>query len=107
MGAIVLTTGGVVAAFGLASCCALPVLLGTAGLSTAWLGTFAVLSAPHRLLLIVTASVCLLAASLLLVRQHTRRCSPDAFCSRPLVRNLNIAALLVGLGLLCLGYIYV
>jgi mercuric ion transport protein len=47
-GAALLTLGGLAAAFGLASCCALPLLLTTLGLGTAWLSVVAVMAAPHR-----------------------------------------------------------
>ena len=42
-GATLLVAGGVVSAFGAASCCALPLLLGSLGLASAWLGSFALI----------------------------------------------------------------
>lgn len=36
-GAMGLTVGGVAAAFSVAACCALPILLGSIGVGTAWL----------------------------------------------------------------------
>ena len=47
-GAAALTLGGLRAAFGAASCCALPILLSGAGLGTAWLGGVAELATPYR-----------------------------------------------------------
>ena len=48
-GALLLAAGGLTAAFGAASCCALPLLLGSLGLGSAWLVTVAWFAAPHRL----------------------------------------------------------
>ena len=49
--ALLLAAGGVTAAFGAASCCALPLLLGSLGLGSAWLVTVAWIAAPHRVAL--------------------------------------------------------
>lgn len=106
-GVVLLTTGGLIAAFGLASCCALPIFLGTAGISTAWLVGFAELSAPHRSALLLTASLCFAAAGVLLFRQRRTACPAGSICSRPAVRGLTVAGLLAGLVLLYLGYMYV
>jgi mercuric ion transport protein len=65
-----LTLGGLVAAFGVASCCGLPFMLATVGLGTAWLGGFALLAALHPLFLLATATVCLASAAVLLWRQR-------------------------------------
>ena len=51
-GATLLAAGGIAAAFGAASCCALPMLLGSFGLGSAWLIAVAWLAAPHRLALL-------------------------------------------------------
>ncbi len=44
--AMVLAAGGIAAAFGAASCCALPMLLGSVGLGSAWLIAVAWLAVP-------------------------------------------------------------
>jgi mercuric ion transport protein len=49
-GAALLTFGGLAAAFGLASCCALPLLLTTLGLGTAWLSGIALIASYRRFL---------------------------------------------------------
>lgn len=106
-GAVVLTAAGVVAAFGVASCCGLPFLLTAAGLGTAWLGDFALLAGPHRAFLLATATICLVGAAVLLRRQRSIAvCAPRTICSRPAVRGVTLACLLVGLALLYLGYAY-
>lgn len=66
LGAVALTLGGLVAAFGVASCCGLPLMLATLGLGTAWLGGFAWLAAPHRPLLLAASALYLAGAAVLL-----------------------------------------
>jgi mercuric ion transport protein len=105
-GAVVLTLGGLVAAFGIASCCGLPFVLVTLGLGTAWLGGSALLAAPHRLFLLAAATVCLTCATVLLWRQRTAVCVPGAVCTRPAIRGATMIGLLAGLALLYLGYTY-
>ena len=104
--AVLLTLGGVVAAFGVASCCGLPLMLATVGLGTAWLGGLALLAAPHRLFLLATATVCLTSAAILLWQQRAAVCAPGAVCMRPAIRGATMIGLLVGLALLYLGYTY-
>lgn len=106
-GAVVLTAAGLAAAFGVASCCGLPFLLATAGLSTAWLGSFALMAAPHRMFLLAAATACLVGAAILLWRQRTVTvCAPGTICSRPAIRGATLVGLLVGFVLLSLGYAY-
>ncbi len=64
-----LTLGGLAAAFGVAACCALPLLLVSLGLGSAWLGGIASLSAPFRSLLLVFAALALAGGAFLLWRQ--------------------------------------
>jgi mercuric ion transport protein len=106
-GSVLLTVSGLAAAFGVASCCGLPFLLATAGLGTGWLTGFALLAAPHREVLLVVGAACLAGGAALLWRQQRRTaCPTGALCSRPAVRGLTLIGLLLGLGLLYLGYTY-
>ncbi len=107
-GAALLTFGGVAAAFGLASCCALPMLLASLGLGTAWLSGVAVLAAPIRTLLLGVGAVCLLGGAVLLWRQQraAAKCGPGGVCIPPAARALTLVALLLGAGLLWAGYAY-
>ncbi len=106
-GATLLTLGGVVAAFGVASCCGLPFLLATLGVSSAWLGGIALVAAPHRPLLLWVGALCLAAVALLLWRRQSAAvCVPGVACSRPAVRSLTAAGLVVGMALLTIGYLY-
>jgi mercuric ion transport protein len=103
-----LTLGGLAAAFGLASCCALPLFFATIGIGTAWLGGVALIAAPHRVLLMVAAAGCLVGGAVLLWRQQrvAATCGPNGRCASPAIRVLTLLGLLVGLGLLWAGYTY-
>lgn len=106
-GPVLLTLGGLAAAFGVASCCALPLLLTTVGLGTAWLGGIALLAAPHRPILLAVAALCLLGAAVLFWRQRKVVVrATGAICSRPAVSGMTVVGLLLGLVLLTLGCAY-
>lgn len=107
-GAALFTAAGIAAAFGLASCCALPILLTTLGLGTAWLGTVATMAAPHRAVLTGIGALCLLGGAVLLWRQQraAMTCGPDGVCTRAYVRLATLAGLLLGAVLLWAGYTY-
>ncbi len=107
-GAALLAAGGLVAAFSAASCCALPLLLGSLGLAGAWLGSLALLAGPHRPALLAAAVVCLVAGSgvLLWRRRAAAACAPGAVCSRPVPTALMTGALSLGAMLTVLGFIF-
>jgi mercuric ion transport protein len=107
-GAALVTLGGLAAAFGVASCCALPLLLTTIGVSTAWLGGVALVAAPHRGALLIVGALCLAGGGALLWRQQRAAaiCGPNDACTPPAVRVLTLVGLLIGTGLLWAGYAY-
>src|SRR5207248_287836 len=106
-GSLLLAAGGLTAAFGAASCCGLPVLLGSLGLGSAWLVAVAWVAAPHRLTLLVAAVVCLVGAGGIFVRQRrVAACTPGAVCGRPAITILVIGCLSLGALLVLLGYMY-
>ena len=107
-GAVLLTVGGLVAAFSAASCCGLPFILATLGLGTAWLYGIAILAAPHRAILLGAPSVFLVGGAMLMWRQRQRStvCAPGGICAKPAARGLTVAGLLAGFVLLYLGYAY-
>ncbi|MBW0002983.1 MAG: mercuric reductase [Hyphomicrobiales bacterium] len=108
-GAALLMLGGIGAAFGVASCCALPLLFTTLGIGTAWLGGVAMLAAPHRTFLLGVGAVCLIAAAGLMVRQEraAMACAPGGVCITRATRVLMLVGVLIGVGLLWAGYRYV
>lgn len=107
-GAVLLTVGGLAAAFAVASCCGLPFILATLGLGTAWLYGVAVFAAPHRAGLLAAAAICLVGGTVLLWRQRQvlASCAPGGVCTKPTVRALTTVGLLAGFVLLYLGYAY-
>ncbi len=107
-GAGLLTIGGIAAAFGLASCCALPMLFAGLGMGTAWLGGIGLIAAPHRLPIMIISAVLLTGGAALLWRQQRvmATCGPDTVCTPPAFRLLTLAGLIIGAGLLWAGYTY-
>ena len=106
-GATLLVAGGLVSAFGAASCCALPVLLGSLGLASAWFGSLALLAGPHRPALLAAAVICLVAGGgVLLWRRAVTTCAPGAVCGRPMPSALITGALSLGAVLTVLGFVF-
>ncbi|MFZ5745486.1 MAG: mercuric transporter MerT family protein [Pseudomonadota bacterium] len=107
--ALVLIVGGVASAFGVAACCALPILLATAGIGTAWLTGIAMISLPYRNTLMIVSLVSLIVSAALLWRMQrtAARCGPGTICTPKWLRLSLLAGLLAGAGLLVGGYMYV
>lgn len=107
--AMLLTVGGITSAFGVAACCALPILFATAGIGTAWLTGIATISSPHRSALMMVSSISLLASAVLLwrIQQNARRCGNDVVCTPIWLRLGLLVGVLIGAGLLFAGYLYV
>jgi mercuric ion transport protein len=107
-GATLFAATGFAAAFGAASCCALPVLLGSLGLGGAWLASLAFLAGPYRPVLLVAAIVCLVSGGGLLLRHHQNplACAPGAACRRSVVTRLTTGVLSLGAVLTVLGFLF-
>ena len=106
-GALLLALGGLAAAFGAASCCGLPLLLGSLGLGSAWLIGIAWIAAPHRLALLLAAVICLIGAGGVFVwRRRVAACTPDMSCGRPATTALLVCVISLGAVLAVLGYLY-
>ena len=97
--ATLLTLGGISAAFGLASCCALPFLLTGLGLGTAWLAEIGLFALFHRTAFIAVALIGLGGAAFLLWRQR-RTMKPTAWA-------ITGTVWLIGAVLFYYGYTYV
>ena len=107
MGVLLLAGGGLAAAFGAASCCALPLLLGSLGLGSAWLVAVAWLAAPHRIALLTAAIVCLVAGGAVFVwRRRLAACGPGVTCGNAATTTLVVGVLSLGMVLVVLGFIY-
>lgn len=99
---------GFAAAFGAASCCALPVLLGSLGLGSAWLAGLALLAGPYHPVLLAVAVVCLVSGGGLLLWHHRQgpACAPGAACGRSMVTRLITGVLSLGAVLTVLGFVF-
>lgn len=106
-GVLILAAGGLAAAFGAASCCALPLLLGWLGLGSAWLVAVAWVAAPHRLALLLTAVICLVGAGGAFIwRRRVAACTPGMSCGRPATTALLVCVVSLGAVLAVLDYLY-
>ena len=107
-GATLLAAGGLAAAFGAASCCALPMLLGSLGLAGAWLGSLALLAGPYHPIFLAAAVVGLAGGGLLFWRgRSVVACTPGAAaCVQPRTAGFVLGALSLGAVLTVLGFIF-
>jgi mercuric ion transport protein len=87
-----LAVGGLLGAVAASSCCVLPLVLFSLGVSGAWIGTLTQL-APYQPYFIA-ATLIFLGVGYWLVRQTAKRaCAEGAACARPLPNRLVKAAL--------------
>lgn len=98
-------TGGLLAAFGVASCCALPVALGALGLGSTSLLGVAMLVGPYQIQLLAAAVVCLLVAGTVMWQQHRARAAPAA-CAPPNPVAQWVATASIGLALGLIGFTF-
>lgn len=101
-GAIALVAGGIASAFALATCCALPVLFGSAALTFAPL---ALATEPHSQLLTAVSAVGLV-GSVGVAARAPRYCRPNAVCGRLWFRWSIIVAAALGAVLLVVAKAY-
>jgi mercuric ion transport protein len=101
----VFAAGGLLAAFGVASCCALPIALSLLGVSAAFLVGIGYQAAQYQQELFYAAVICLGAAAFIMWRQRrARSCPSGATCARPAVDWGSRFALLLAVGLLALTF---
>lgn len=106
--AMLTTGGGVLASFGAAVCCALPLALASAGLGSAWLAGISPVVAPYRIPLLVVASALLLLGAVRLALQFRQAstCPTDSSFGSPVIRYSTLGALLLGVALLAGAFLY-
>jgi mercuric ion transport protein len=101
----IFAVGGLLAAFGAASCCALPIALSLVGISAASLVGVGFLAAQYQEQLFYGAVVLLLAAAFVMWRQRRAlACSPGMTCARPVLDRVSKIGLLLAIGLLALTF---
>lgn len=100
-----LATGALLAAFGVASCCALPVALAALGIGSAGLFAISALVGPYQLHVLAAAVVCLLAAAALMWRQRSARaCGTAGPRRRTILDRITQVAFVLAFGLLALTF---
>lgn len=82
-----LAAGGVLAALGASSCCVLPFLLFTVGISGAWIGNLTAL-APYQPLF-TTAAVGFLGLGFWRVYSRPKACADGSYCARSAANRLT------------------
>jgi len=100
-----LAAGGLLAALGVASCCALPLTLSLLGISAASLVGIGYLAAQYQQELFYAAAICLGATAFIMIHQRrTRGCDPDAACSSSMLDWGSKIAMVLAVGLLALTF---
>lgn len=103
-GIIAAAGSGLVAAFAVASCCALPIIFAGAGLGAYWFAPVGKAAMPYDLPLMILA-VAGLGLSVFLVLRAPRTCAPGDLCARPVFRRTIVGVAAVGAVLLLLSLI--
>src|SRR5882762_6195705 len=93
-GQALIAAGGLLGALAASSCCILPLVLFSLGISGAWIGNFTQL-APYQPYFIATTLGFLGAGYWLVHRASKRACAEAEACARPLPNRLVKAALIV------------
>jgi mercuric ion transport protein len=86
--------GGVLGAIAASSCCIVPLILFSLGVSGAWIGNLTRL-APYQPLFVVATLGCLGYGAWLVRRARRMACAEGAACARPLPSRIVIIALIV------------
>jgi mercuric ion transport protein len=110
-GPVLLAATGLAAAVGAASCCALPILLGSLGLGSAWLAAVAWFAAPHRIALLTVATASLVSGAVLFAwrRRAAASAAEGGACRAPatgVLVVLTLGLLTLGAVMVALGYLY-
>lgn len=106
VGTVALAAGGLAAALGAASCCALPVVLGALGVGGIGFGGLALLFGPYQQILLTAAALCLGAGGALLWQRRVAQ-ARGAVCARPVADRLALIGFLLAAVLVGLSLVYV
>lgn len=107
-GAAWLSAGSILAGLATASCCVVPFLLFTAGISGAWIANLTALE-PYRLYFAAAAIGCIGFGFYRVYRAPAAACAEDAYCARPAshrIAKLGLwSATIIVLGALAAPYL--
>jgi mercuric ion transport protein len=101
-GAVALVSGGIASAFALATCCAFPILLGTAA---AGLAPIALATEPHDQLVTAVSAIGLI-GGVAIAGGAPKHCKADSVCARSWFRLSVVGAAVIGAVLLVLAKVY-
>lgn len=105
VGAVALATSGIAAAFSLAACCALPILLVGTGIGVSWLSPVAQFAETYSIAFTLLAVIAL-ASSVLIVFRRSKTCAPGDLCARPWFKLAIVGLAVAGFTLLILSKLY-
>lgn len=100
-----LAVGGLFGALAASSCCVLPLVLFSLGISGAWLGNLTVL-APYQWIFITITLLFLAAGFYLVYRRPSPECADGKACARPLPNRLVEIALWVATALVAAAMLF-
>lgn len=98
-----IAAGGVLGAVAASTCCILPLVLFSLGISGAWIGQLTSLS-PYQPLFIAVTVLCLGYGYWLVYRQSETACDPGTACARPLPNRLVKLMLWLATALVALAF---
>ncbi len=95
--------GGILGALAASTCCILPLVLFSLGISGAWIGQLTALS-PYQPVFIAFTVLCLVYGYWLVYRKHKTACDEGAVCTRPLPNRLVKSMLWLATALVALAF---
>jgi mercuric ion transport protein len=101
-GQFMLAAIGILGALGASSCCILPLVLFSLGVSGAWIGNLTQL-APYQPYFIVATLLCVGCGYWLVYRSSRVVCADDMACARPLSRRIVTAGLIAAITLVAIA----
>ena len=98
-----IAAGGILGALAASTCCILPLVLFSLGISGAWIGQLTALS-PYQPIFIVFTLLCLVYGNWLVYRKPKIACDEGAACARPLPDRLVKSMLWLATALVALAF---
>src|SRR5579875_3631942 len=81
-GKALISVGSILGAVAASSCCVVPFVLFTLGISGAWIGNLTAL-APYQPIFVVFTFACLAGGFFMVYRRRKAVCADDSYCARP------------------------
>lgn len=100
-----IATGGILGALAASTCCILPLVLFSLGISGAWIGRLTALS-PYQPIFIALTMFCLGYGYWLVYRKPKQACEDGMACSRPLPHRLVKSMLYLATALVLIAFLW-